>query len=363
MSLFTLKNKILKKSIRELNYLKVLWDSGKIKDSKKIMFADVTNLAVNRYLYSFLKYFEIQGYTVYLPKNRKLIDVLNKKSGEFEYASWILKDRFVKFGEPLRKKVTLWLDAEQLSNDYFSDFSTVNSAHSHYHVPSGEFPYFYHKNCWENSAAHKLERKMSVFMIGNCDAKYYHEISKEKHFNLPSRYETAIYLTGKNYYKSLRSVEELNDFLSGSEDSKVILIDTSKDFQIEGLKLKATLPEFYFYLALPGVVIPISHNLIEAMAAGCIPVIHKDYAELLRPKLENRKNCFSYNTLEELDELIRDLFMINIFHIKKMHKEVLKYYKEHLTPKAVVDFIEEKKPKRIFIQAESVSLRYLKNKD
>ncbi|QCY70575.1 hypothetical protein FHG64_14855 [Antarcticibacterium flavum] len=274
-----------------------------------------------------------------------------------------MEEGFVKFGVPSRKKATLWLEAEQLSNDYFSDFFNNNFLPSHYHVHSGEYPYFYHKDCWENSLAQNEERKRSIFMIGNCDSRYYQEISKEKYFNLPSRFETAKYLTGKEYYKGLRSVEELNEFLSGREDSRVILIDTSKDFQIKGLKLKATLPEFYFYLALPGVVIPISHNIIEAMAAGCIPVIHKSYSELMRPKLEDHHNCFTYDTLEELDELIKELFHYNLIQIKEMREEVLKYYKEHLTPEGVVNSIETKTPEIIFIQAESVSLEHLRKKN
>lgn len=362
MLFYSLRVRLFRKFKQNYNYHKVLWRAKKIKDTEKIIYADISNILLNRYLYSFLKFFHINGYTVYLPNDINSINILSKKTGEFQYASWLLEDGFVKFGLPDRKKSTIWLEAKNLSNDYYSTLINEADSKSSYHIPMCEYPFLYHSNNWEVSIAIEIPRKRSIFMIGNCDKRFYNTISNTGVFNLPTRYETAVFLYKKKYFKNLDSFEDLINFTSQETDEKLIIIDTSKKFEIDAVELKKVLTAFNYYLALPGIIIPNSHNLVEAMSVGCIPVLHESYADLMEPKLINDQNCFIYDSLEELDSIILKLFLLNEAKIKKMRKDVLFYYEQYLSPYAVVQKIENNKFDEIFIQAEAISLALFKNK-
>lgn len=359
MLFFRVRRSLIRHVKREYNYYKTLSKAKQIVDTNKILFLDVSDIALNRYLYGFLKFFQINGYTVYLPKNKNIISVLSQKNGEFRYASWLLEEGFVKFGRLDRDETDLWLDARQLSNDYFSKFFGSSNLEKSYHIPICEYPHLYHTNSWEMKIKFNTSRKRSVFMIGNCNRGLYSKFSESGIFEMPNRAETAEFLYEKEYYKELNSLEELNEFSDNNEDSKLILIDTSNKFQIEGHELKETFASFYYYLALPGIEVPYSHNLAEAMSVGCIPIIHKNYASLMDPKLVGGVNCFVYQDLIDLDFLINRLFTLKDPDLKRMQGEILSYYNEHLSPNGVVGKIEKNNFEKIYIQAEVISLRYL----
>lgn len=357
--MFRVRKKLIKYLKREYNFYKTLFRVKNIDDADKIIFLDVCDIALNRYLYSFLKFFQINGYTVYLPKNKDIISVLSQKNGEFQYASWLLEEDFVKFGTPEREKTELWLEANQLSNDYFSGLMGNSDLENTYHVPISEYPYLYHMDSWQTEFEPNHSRKRSVFMIGNCNGEIYSKFSKSGFFEIPDRSETAEFLYEKPYYKEIDSPEELNEFCDSRDDARLILIDTSRKFQIGGYELKAALASFYYYLALPGIEVPHSHNIAEAMSVGCIPILHKNYAALMSPKLINGVNCLIYKDLNDLDFLMKSFFKLKEAELRQMQDKVFEYYKEHLSPSAVVGKIENNNFEKIYIQAEVISLSYL----
>ena len=140
-----------------------------------------------------------------------------------------------------------------------------------------------------------------------------------------------------------------------------MLVDTSKEFSIELEELKIILTKFDFFLALPGIIIPQCHNLIEAMSAGCIPVLHSCYAKLLVPNLEHGVNALIYNDLDELNVLILSGFLLSEKEVLKLRLNCINYYKINLTPMQVVSKIEKNKFSKIYIQAEHLSLRGISN--
>jgi hypothetical protein len=50
-------------------------------------------------------------------------------------------------------------------------------------------------------------------------------------------------------------------------------------------ELRHWLAKFDFYFALPGVVMPFSHNIIEAISVGCIPFIQQSSSHLFLSQL------------------------------------------------------------------------------
>lgn len=346
MLLYRLRRKI----IRYLRFQKVLLRSLFIPVKEKSIYIDITGIAINRYLYAFLKMFQLEGYSIFIPKNIDMVNILAKSEGEFRYASWLLKEKVVKFGKP---KITdlLEISKNNLSNDYFKDNTEG------YRVPMCFYPWFYKNYELIRKLKLKEERKKSMFMSGNIDANYYDRLSNSQVFkNIPSRKKVADYLRNTNYYYPIKNSKKLSVFLENQTDNKIIIIDSSIDFRI-GLKdLPSILNQFAFYLALPGIVIPQSHNLTEAMFCGCILVIHKEYAELLDPPLTSFHNAIIYNSLEELATLTPDIFKLKDFEIRQMRENVIAYYNTYLSSEAVVKHVLQN-PAKIFIQAEHISLK------
>ena len=339
-----------RKAVRYYRYLTVLFQTSGYSAKEKKIFFDISKIAINRYLYSFFKMFQLEGYTVYIPKSTETANILCNDKGEFRYASWLLSEKVIKFGNPLGSEI-IKFKKDQLSNEYF------NAQISGYHVPMSCYPWFYKDYSRFKDLIVKEDRKSSVFMSGNIDDEFYDQISESKYFDtIPSRKKTAECLKHNPFYYRLKNKEELNKFLNGQIDNKIVIIDSSKDFRIDIDKLPDVLNKFSFYLALPGILIPQSHNLIEAMLCGCIPVIHKDYANLLTPPLESFHNAIVFGSLTELENLIKKLFQMEEIEIQRLRKNVLAYYNVYLTPEAVVKQVIKNSSKKIFIQAEHLSI-------
>lgn len=360
MIFYQARKAFIRKIVENYNYFKVLIRSTKTVHNEKSIFIDVSGIAINRYLYNFIKFFQLNNYTVYLPKNKEIINQLCKNKGEFLYASWLIEEGIVKFTSSDKFKGNIKLSSKQLSNDYFSSFFNHDFGKNTYHVPMSEFPGIYHNSFLQEEFSIDLKRKRSVFMVGNIDKTYYGNISKENIFDIPSRRTIADFIYKQQYYEKVNSIFEIENFIRSAADNRVLLIDTFSNFEIEGEQLKKMLKEFDFYLALPGIIIPQSHNLIEAMSVGCVPILHKTYVKLIRPVLQDNLNCIVYNNVQELDKILSNLSNYKNVQVINLRKNVITYYNEYLAPAAVVKKIEENNFSKIYIQAEEKSIYELR---
>ena len=85
-----------------------------------------------------------------------------------------------------------------------------------------------------------------------------------------------------------------------------------------------------FYLATPGVHMPFCHNLIEALAAGSIPILQ--YPQYLQPHLEHSKNCLVFDDAESLIEVVNFAMTAPQEEILKLRKGAMKFYVDYLKP-------------------------------
>jgi hypothetical protein len=338
-------------------YLKIKLD----KPADKKIFLDISNCFPNRYLYAFLKLFHLNGYTVYLPNNKKLILELSKgKTGEALFKRWLLTEGWIKLGKPRNKDVKVI--KAKLSNDYYTAFFQSQFLNNQYYVPMCEYPVRYRMTC-DFRFINNKNRKKSIFMAGNIDGEQYTQIESSRFFKVLSRANIFNNLKLHPYYISLNHKVELQNFIQGKNDQKIILIDTSSNFSISGDELKNILSSFHFYLALPGILIPNSHNLIEAMAAGCIPIIQDSYAKFIRPPLENGKDAIFFKDLEDLHKRIEILLNLDDTQISDLRKNVEIYYNRYLSPGSIVKTIVTNNFDKIFIQAEWVSLQKYESRE
>ena len=99
-----------------------------------------------------------------------------------------------------------------------------------------------------------------------------------------------------------------------------------------------TLAKAQFYLACPGVVTPQSHNLVEAMSVGCIPVL--SYGGLV-PPLEHGVNCISFKDENNLVLRIKEILEMSNDRIASISKNVIEYYDQYLTTATVINLVKE----------------------
>lgn len=117
--------------------------------------------------------------------------------------------------------------------------------------------------------------------------------------------------------------------------SRKCVITASSEVRIEAADWLGTLARADFFLSPPGIVMPMCHNIIEAMAVGTIPITN--YPEWLDPRLEPMKNCLAFDDTDDLIATIRQALAMAPDEIARMKANVIEYYDRHLRPRPFVD--------------------------
>jgi hypothetical protein len=178
------------------------------------------------------------------------------------------------------------------------------------------------------NALRSRERRINIFFIGGVNIENYEKGQIRTIFETIPRWSVVQHLL--HQCKQVYVPKDLDDLDNKIKirDSSVIICITS-NFMIPQKRL----PEYYgisnFHLALPGVVMPMSHNVIESMSVGCIPVLQ--YHDLFHPALEDGKNCLVYTSLEVLEGIISKCAGMSQQDIQKLREGVLEYYDCYLS--------------------------------
>lgn len=107
------------------------------------------------------------------------------------------------------------------------------------------------------------------------------------------------------------------------------LVDTDQA-RIPPDRWMATLQQADFFLGCPGVEMPLCHNLIEALAAGSVPILQ--YGEYLDPPLEHGVNCLAFDSPGELIATLHWALSMPEKEIRRLRAETRVYYDSHLRP-------------------------------
>ena len=107
----------------------------------------------------------------------------------------------------------------------------------------------------------------------------------------------------------------------------------------------ATMASADFFLCPPGIVMPMCHNVVEAMAVGTIPLI--GYPEWLQPKLRPGQDCVAFEGRDDLVDKMRRVLAMPPAEVARMRERVIEYYETHLRPGVVVDAIEARPEREV----------------
>src|SRR5262249_44282147 len=83
-----------------------------------------------------------------------------------------------------------------------------------------------------------------------------------------------------------------------------------------------------FFLCLPGSHMLMCHNAVEAISAGCIPIL--SYENWFCPNFENGLNCLAYRDIPGLHEALRTALRMDSTQVDEMRSNLKEYYERHL---------------------------------
>jgi hypothetical protein len=125
-----------------------------------------------------------------------------------------------------------------------------------------------------------------------------------------------------------------------------VIMDTSRVW-VEEPKWLETLANANFFLSPPGIVMPMCHNIIEAMAVGTIPITN--YPEWMRPNLVHMENCIVFNDKEDMVEKVKLALGLDNNEIARMRANVIDYYRTHLDPRVFVQELENREERDVTV--------------
>lgn len=330
------------------------------QETGKNLFVNFENPQLyHRFFYLLLKFYKISGYNIYYPMSFSKFRNLRNKD---QYLAFTVKEKNFLIAD--RNKIPAdftEINDGMFSPDYFDHyFNRNNEISSVFHIPMSFHPLMYHTAIWDNSVNTDRERLNSIFCYGNFDEKAYSEI-KRTDFRVVPRTEILSFFKQKKQFAPIKSKDRI--IAADSDLNEKFVFAIKEDFQVEMKDIRELLSYFNFYLCCPGVVMPLCHNVVEAMSVGTIPLIEKEYAQVMYPNLQNGVNAVIFDDLNHLNQILEDeIFNLSEEEILSLKKNVLQYYHMHLTPESVVKNINKSihDKKLIYLQAEHRSVKFKK---
>jgi hypothetical protein len=304
------------------------------------VFADLGGLAPGRYGYLLLKFLGLAGYRVVLRHDARRFTAGDY--GELVFgipglrialapprdpASFIyLADRAAPRGG--RYAGLPWRAAVRVDVDVFSEGARRPGA---LHVPFPMHPLVYHLRLdAEIPRLREAPRVVRILFAGNQDAEAYGPASVAR-FGVVPRHELLEHVRATLRPGELAEVADAGELPAVGDAYRpmLLLVDTTRCW-IPREAWLGTLARSDFFLAPPGVAMPLCHNLVEAMAVGTVPIT--EYGSLLPAPLEHRRNCIAFRGRAELPDVLREVLAMDRSDVERMRREAIRYYEEHLAP-------------------------------
>ncbi len=243
-------------------------------------------------------------------------------------------------------------EPRQLRLDYRYFDQTLNFPRMPYFMHPNAYARGYHLLSQPRAEAH---RPIRIGFFGSRDATFY---TKHFHFPILNReqiLETFLTRFQEKIWRVDAPVEEWTQHdIALSIDGKGGDRD-QKNFLPQGDYFQA-LRKCDFLLVPPGWCMPLSHALIEGMAAGCIPILNS--ADSLVPRLDNGANCLTFRAAHELEAAVGTALSMPAETIDRMRRKVADYYLEYLSPGKWFDRLpsDRQGSLAVLVNAEEASL-------
>ena len=196
-----------------------------------------------------------------------------------------------------------------------------------------ELPFFVHPQIGINvELPHPYDlgetRNTRIFFGGNTKEHRYSKDVLGDHYNVLNRREMLAAATAaavSNIYKP----EDAEKWLASDEFHPFVMFESQRN-KIPWNRWIDGLAKSDFFLACPGVGMPLCHNLIESLAAGTIPILQ--YGHYLPQPLEGGVNCLAFEDVDDLRKTVKSALKLSQDHIRELRGGVRDYYERYLAP-------------------------------
>lgn len=189
----------------------------------------------------------------------------------------------------------------------------------------GRLPYVYQT---------ETKRPVRLFFGGNTEeGKYDKNVIGEVYRMLTRREMIAAAVEQAGAARIHRPLDA-KTWLESSEPADFVLCETQK-CKIPPERWLDAMAKADFFLACPGVGMPLCHNLIESMATGTVPILQ--YPAYLSPALQDGVNCLAFHDEASLREVINRVLAMDESGILRLREGVKAYYDTYLAPGRFAD--------------------------
>jgi len=234
-----------------------------------------------------------------------------------------------------------------ISVNYKTDYTAGDDC---FPMPFPMFPPIYaarqdlHLNLYRQQS-----RQWQIFFGGDAEPGKYNKKSIRNIYAKLSRAQLLEILTRTLSPENM--VELQNDAARQSAEEKKhngLVVMNTRHCKVQAEDWLTTLARSRFFLACPGVRYPMSHNIIEAMAVGSIPITQ--YPEMFFPPLEDGKNCLTFSNETELQVAIIKAMSMSESAITTMARAATDYYDQYLSAPSSIQRLLLHKPNRVSLR-------------
>lgn len=214
-------------------------------------------------------------------------------------------------------------------------------------------PYSFYPDVWNQCDDHDFDayrrhrRVWRFFFGGYCSKQSYRRIKKYSRLQPVDRY-SAVREVNRYFAHSTIEICSHRQLLSAqaARHESFVMIDNTK-YRPDANRWLGLLAQSDFFLAAPGCDYPLSHNAIEAIAVGTIPVL--EYDSLFTPALRDGENCIAYRGMDGLRDAASRVDAMNQHEIERLRSGVIQYYESHLSPAAFCKRLESDRTNRLHL--------------
>ncbi|NDC77187.1 MAG: hypothetical protein EBZ67_04855 [Chitinophagia bacterium] len=343
--------------------LTLWWQPSEDLSGRKVLVVTIRDFNHGRYGFQLLNYFHKAGYRIRFYRSTEFLIRLT----DYDRMIWSLPGiSFWKSARGGNDRSVVWLRlgwkgkgappfrVSSLMDVDLRYFESPRTESPYHHLP-----YFAHPLLSDRiPMAPTTHPRKRVFMYGQPDI-HFDKASIEGRFGLMARSEVYRRLLGFDLPRFLPAdFGELMQWLKDpSADARVLCLIDSRRFRVPLEYWMEVLSNFDFFIATPGFYMPQSHNLMEAMATGTVPVLQ--YHDDLRPRLRPGVDCVGFGDSGNLEEAIRAVLEMDEAEVERLRAGIIEYFSEHVDPSTVVEKLvkaaEGGKGLRLYFNAEEFS--------
>ncbi|SMD36470.1 hypothetical protein SAMN04488029_2911 [Reichenbachiella faecimaris] len=323
----------------------------KTKPTKPVIFFELEDNYWHRYLLILCHFFENKGFQIIIMPKLKFMS---------NWATLALADQLpdVKFQSTTHFELCISSKLKKRKNTkhLFTDYFQPQISSDAFKIPMPMVDTMYKLGYYKKSKALSTQEKrnIKIFYVGNIN-KGHNTPTILECFNILDRNQIIDIIT-RNFADSIAKppgsdIEMLN------MKAEIVIFDR-KELNIRPEMLLEALANCQFILGPPGVVMPQTHFIVEAMSVGCIPII--EFPEIFDTPLDD-SNSVIFDGETDLKEKIKYVLSLPDDRIREMHTNVIQFYDDHLSIDAVVGNILNPRYQSLFLNCENYSVQQMNN--